>query len=258
MGDDNHVAVKGDKADFIAMNRGQGDLTVNFGWKSTGSPTRFTTGALQASFEMLNGRGIGASTSLGETLDNGILYYMDKIDTFAAKVATAFNNVIPVYENGIKQGYKQLFSFGNDGMPTAANLTINSDWLENSAYITTNIHAPGEGENDTTFVSNMLMLFSKSHDFGEFSGTFSDYISFYTNSQLATDIDYYNNCLTISEEISDAALDQISSVSGVSLDEEGIDMTQWTKAYNAMSRVMTAMDEILETLINSTGLVGRG
>ncbi|MEG0395130.1 MAG: flagellar basal body rod C-terminal domain-containing protein [Oscillospiraceae bacterium] len=46
-------------------------------------------------------------------------------------------------------------------------------------------------------------------------------------------------------------------MSGVSMEEEGVDMVQYTKAYNAMGRVMTALDEALDTLINKTGLVGR-
>lgn len=47
------------------------------------------------------------------------------------------------------------------------------------------------------------------------------------------------------------------SVSGVSLDEEASNMMSYISAYNAASRVMTALDEALNTLINSTGLVGR-
>ena len=47
------------------------------------------------------------------------------------------------------------------------------------------------------------------------------------------------------------------SVSGVSLDEEASNMMTYLSAYNAASRLMTALDEALNTLINNTGLVGR-
>jgi flagellar hook-associated protein 1 FlgK len=50
---------------------------------------------------------------------------------------------------------------------------------------------------------------------------------------------------------------QISQVSGVSLDEEATDMIKFQHAYQAAARVITTMDEMLNTLINSTGLVGR-
>ncbi|MHB8073689.1 flagellar hook-associated protein FlgK [Desulfosporosinus fructosivorans] len=48
-----------------------------------------------------------------------------------------------------------------------------------------------------------------------------------------------------------------ASVSGVSLDEEMTDMIRFQKGYNASARVLTAMDEMLDKLINSTGMVGR-
>ncbi len=47
------------------------------------------------------------------------------------------------------------------------------------------------------------------------------------------------------------------SVSGVSLDEEMADMIRYQHAYSAAARMMTAMDEALETIINRMGLVGR-
>ncbi len=47
------------------------------------------------------------------------------------------------------------------------------------------------------------------------------------------------------------------SVSGVSLDEEMTNMLKFQKGYNSSARVMTTIDEMLDKLINSTGLVGR-
>jgi flagellar hook-associated protein 1 FlgK len=47
-----------------------------------------------------------------------------------------------------------------------------------------------------------------------------------------------------------------SSVSGVSLDEEAASMLTYQQAFNASSRVLTALDSMLDTLINHTGLVG--
>ncbi len=47
------------------------------------------------------------------------------------------------------------------------------------------------------------------------------------------------------------------SVSGVSLDEELINLTRYQKAYQAASRFFTVVDEMLDTIINRTGIVGR-
>ncbi|GAB3356599.1 flagellar hook-associated protein FlgK [Modestobacter lapidis] len=47
------------------------------------------------------------------------------------------------------------------------------------------------------------------------------------------------------------------SVAGVSLDEEMTNMLSFQHAYSAAARMITAIDEALDTLINRTGLVGR-
>jgi flagellar hook-associated protein 1 FlgK len=51
---------------------------------------------------------------------------------------------------------------------------------------------------------------------------------------------------------------RVDQTSGVSLDEEATDMIRFQHAYQAAARVITTMDEMLNTLINGTGLVGRG
>jgi flagellar hook-associated protein 1 FlgK len=55
----------------------------------------------------------------------------------------------------------------------------------------------------------------------------------------------------------DQLTNQVQQVSGVSLDEEATDMIRFQHAYQAAARVITTMDEMLDTLINQTGLVGR-
>jgi flagellar hook-associated protein 1 FlgK len=47
------------------------------------------------------------------------------------------------------------------------------------------------------------------------------------------------------------------SVSGVSLDEEVSNMLTYQRTFQAASRVLTTVDDLLDTLINRTGLVGR-
>lgn len=47
------------------------------------------------------------------------------------------------------------------------------------------------------------------------------------------------------------------SISGVSVDEEMVQLMKFQHMYNASSRVITTIDEALDKLINGTGLVGR-
>lgn len=46
-------------------------------------------------------------------------------------------------------------------------------------------------------------------------------------------------------------------VSGVDLNDEAMNMMQYQKAYSAACRLMTAIDEALDRLINNTGIAGR-
>ncbi|MBI4299962.1 MAG: flagellar hook-associated protein FlgK [Chloroflexi bacterium] len=46
-------------------------------------------------------------------------------------------------------------------------------------------------------------------------------------------------------------------MSGVSLDEETVNLVKYQHAYQAAARLVTVIDEVLETLIGRTGLVGR-
>jgi len=50
---------------------------------------------------------------------------------------------------------------------------------------------------------------------------------------------------------------QRESISGVSLDEEMVNMLKFQQAYNAAARIITVVDEMISTLINQTGIVGR-
>ena len=48
-----------------------------------------------------------------------------------------------------------------------------------------------------------------------------------------------------------------TSVSGVNWNEELSNMIKFQQGYSACARCMTTMDEMLDRLVNNTGLVGR-
>jgi flagellar hook-associated protein 1 FlgK len=54
-----------------------------------------------------------------------------------------------------------------------------------------------------------------------------------------------------------AADDAVNADSGVNLDEEMTGMLMFQRAYQASARVITTVDEMLDTLVNRTGTVGR-
>ena len=83
--------------------------------------------------------------------------------------------------------------------------------------------------------------------------------------------DYYNKAMTglgvdssqmkikvtSQEDIVEQVMQWRTSVAGVNWDEELTNMIMFQQGYSACSRCLTTMDEMLDRLINSTGVVGR-
>lgn len=62
---------------------------------------------------------------------------------------------------------------------------------------------------------------------------------------------------TMADIAATSAATMQQSNAGVDLDEENVNLLMFQHAYQGAARVMTAVDEMLDTLINRTGLVGR-
>lgn len=60
-----------------------------------------------------------------------------------------------------------------------------------------------------------------------------------------------------SAQLYQASLDERESEHGVSLDEEMVSLMEYQRMYEAASRVITAVDQALDVLVNRTGVVGR-
>ena len=82
--------------------------------------------------------------------------------------------------------------------------------------------------------------------------TFADYMN-NLSTQLASDSSSNQTALKTSTTVLNSIQDSRDSLSGVSLDEEATNMMAYVSAYNAASRLMTALDEVLNTLISNTG-----
>ena len=61
----------------------------------------------------------------------------------------------------------------------------------------------------------------------------------------------------IQDQIADATRAEADSIGAVSIDEEMANLTASQRAFEASARVLTVVDEMLNTLIHSTGMVGR-
>lgn len=161
--------------------------------------------------------------------------------------------------NKIKAGpddkYAQYdYAFDADGKPVPE-----TDAAGNIIYETVDGTASGIVNLQNT---NVMYLFSqfdnKDITFGnchDFSGSFFEYVSFVSN-RLGQTIEYEVSRYETAVVTVDELLDARDSVSGVEMDEEGINMLNYTKWYNASSRMLTTLDDMLDRLINGTGRVG--
>ncbi len=74
---------------------------------------------------------------------------------------------------------------------------------------------------------------------------------------LGVDASQMNNKVKSQEDIVEQVTQWRTSVAGVNWDEELTNMIMFQQGYAACSRCLTTMDEMLDRLINSTGVVGR-
>ena len=76
-------------------------------------------------------------------------------------------------------------------------------------------------------------------------------------SQIGTEAGHTKLMYTTQATVSEQIDGQRQAVSGVNLDEELMNMVILNRAFGAMSRYISTMDEMLNTIINGMGLVGR-
>lgn len=216
------------------------------------------TGILKGTLDMLNKSG-EFDTPTNTT--RGIGYYEKVLDTIASSLATAFNDA-----NKLTDGTARPLFGTNDGTATitAKNLTIAKGWVDSTYGITAskNTNTAGNNAGASDNILLMVSLFSKKMDFTTpagvslFKGTFQEGLG-QANNVLALDTSstqkIVKNYLTVLNGVDDSR----SAISAVSLDEEGVNLLRYQKSYNAAARLMTTLDEAIDTIINKLGTVGR-
>lgn len=163
----------------------------------------------------------------------------------------------------------------SDGTRTfnAGNIKISDDWMSNSIHIIAS-HDKDAGSTANDNIILMLKSLTDDREFnyeysykdekGEtktgiisyYTGNFSQCYSTLENNQgidSSKNTSVLNNHISVLKETSNNK----DSVSGVSLDEEGINLMQYQRSYTAAARLMTTLDQALDVLINNTGIVGR-
>lgn len=233
-------------------------------------------GALESMRQILTGKGEYADVNNGEDTAHGIPYYQESLNQLAKTFAEKMNELNtkdaqgndlydalnPNNPNNIN-GAGNLFA-PNDGTTdiTAANIDISDDWRNGKV----NIVASTDPKAPSTANDNILRfqaLFSQNIKYEGaqtgsvvYNGTFE---GFYANMQGVLGLDYqstaavYDTYAMSADELNNSR----DAVSGVDLNEEGVNMIQYQKAFAASCRMMTALDEVMDKVINGMGVVGR-
>lgn len=206
---------------------------------------RFEGGSLQASLDMLQKTGTGKVINGSTAVDDvrGYQYYSEKLDQLASTFAKSMNDI----NNGKKHTDQNLLSNSTDDSTTgitAGNIGISKGWTSGTIHIST------DGTNRTDTILDMIAAMK---DTTKLKGkTFADYMN-NISTQLASDSSSNQTALKTGTTVLNSIQDSRESLSGVSLDEEATNMMAYVSAYNAASRLMTALDEVLNTLISNTG-----
>ena len=233
---------------------------ANGGITGTPASTGLGNGSIQASLDMLWKTG---DTTTNKNNDvRGYEYYRSELDTLAksfADVMNAINN--EKHPAGTTQ---DLFVSKNGTAINAATIGINPDWTAGSVKINTG----GNGTDPNTAILNMMEALTSTWpnngnnlNFIQPSpnlknNSFADYMN-HVSTVLANDS--YSNTVALKTNVTvlNGIQNSRDSISGVSLNEEASNMMMFQSAYQAASRLMTALDQVLDVLINSTGTCGR-
>ena len=216
--------------------------------KASATGIQLASGSIQASLDMLGKKGTGDPVATGSSVQDdvrGYQYYMKRLDELASHFAKIMNDA------NAEGGQGKLLANRTDPAAdiTALTIGISKEWINGTVHL-----GKKDGSSKDTVLS-MLNNMKKDHpELGNKS--FADYMN-NVSTILANDSSSNINALKTNVTVLNSIQDSRDSISGVSLDEEASNMMTYLSAYNAASRLMTALDEALNTLISGTGLVGR-
>lgn len=233
-------------------------------------------GVLKADLEYLNGKGEFGNPP---SEIRGIAYYQRSLDSLAQTLAKTMNDMNRPLELG-PDGKPVM---GPDGKParkeanlfesndpnnkniTASNISISKGWLDGTVKITTSVD-PAAGSGDNSNVLSMIQALNEDHSFvaldkdgnpiqdngqdrkfftGSFEGMFTN-----MNAILGADMSATNTLLNNYSIAANERAVARDNVSTVDLNEEGINLVQYQKSFAAACRVMTTLDEMLDSVLS--------
>jgi flagellar hook-associated protein 1 FlgK len=168
----------------------------------------------------------------GGTLDS----YLADLNTIATNLANAVNAVYPSGD---------FFQVGAPPAAAADTLALNPALAANPTLIT-----GGTGADGSSDVARAIAAIQSNPNSGV-DGAYQAFVA-KVGAQVRESMRQEANA----QALTDAVENRRQSVAGVSMDEEMSNLVRFQRAYQASSRAMSTMDEMLDVLINRTGRVG--
>lgn len=165
------------------------------------------------------------------------------------------SNVLDVL--GLDQKYELSYVQGENYTTVFNSFTLSPIILEDLNAIaaaqddgTGNYGGPGDNRNSLL----MAALKSKSNAIGE-----QTILGYYRNTiaDLGIRGDETNRLMKAQTLVVEQVVNRRESVSGVSLDDEAVNMIKYQRAFEASSRMVSALDQVLDGIVNRLGTVGR-
>jgi flagellar hook-associated protein 1 FlgK len=173
---------------------------------------------------------LGGLLSVAETPGGAVDGYLNTIDNFAGALASMVNSAY--------QG-----TFFTTGTPAGSTIEVNPALEASPSGIVSGTGSAGS--NDIALAVSQLTG-NPSVD-----GVYKAFVT-----KVGSDVAEAQRMQANAQVLTDSAQDRRESVSGVSMDEEMSNLVTFQRAYQASSRAMSTMDEMLDVLINRTGKVG--
>lgn len=211
---------------------------VRVEWDRTpaGTPAPLEGGQLAGVLSVLAPASGGAGGVLAEAAES--------YNALATRLATSVNTLHSAGADRSGTTGVDFFSLPTDGTPAAMGLRVAITSPGDIA-----VRNPANGTNDTSVADAISRLGSSSDGPDGVWSTFVVSTGVKAKAALQS--------ATVAETARATAEGLQLAQTSVDQDEESINMLSFQRAYQGAARVMTAVDEMLDQLINRTGVVGR-
>ncbi|MGN1304356.1 MAG: flagellar hook-associated protein FlgK [Oscillospiraceae bacterium] len=204
----------------------------------------------------------------------GIEYYRDMLNAFTATLTKAFNDIYKDFKDA-EGNPLELFTYENDNgsssfRSAAAKIKVTDTWRKLPSLLAQpeQFKSGKEDEMDelnNDFIHKCLAIFENtSLEYGNEETGLKDPLKMtlekfvaHISDNLGTQIEGNAKILGTTDIMLESVCDARDEIMGVSVNEEGINMLNYQKWYNAIARMVTTLDEALDKLINGMGVVGR-